>query len=162
MSAGSPQIRPFQPDDADDVSVVICRALREVNAADYPSETIERLASAFTPEKVAGFAESRLTFVAEWNGEVVGTASFAKDDRSEEASYVCLTVFVLPGFHGRRIGTALMERVESTARDHGARSLQVPSSITALTFYGQRGYRPVEGQTPQPGEQWVWLHKDLD
>ena len=46
------RIRPALEDDADEISGVILRSLRETNAKDYTSEIIERVEGSFSP--VAG------------------------------------------------------------------------------------------------------------
>ncbi len=45
-------IRPALADDADDISAVILRPLRETNARDYADEIIERIAHSFSPDAV--------------------------------------------------------------------------------------------------------------
>ena len=155
------RIRHFRAGDEAATSIIICRCLREVNSADYPPDVIEGLAASFTPEKVARFPEGRETFVAESGGAVVGTASLARDNSTPEEKYVCLTVFVLPEYHGRGVGKALISRVEQAARDKGATCLQVPSSVTALSFYAKLGYVPVSSSKPDPNEHWIWMTKSL-
>ena len=45
-------IRPALDDDADQISAVILRALRETNAKDYTDEIIERVERSFSPGAV--------------------------------------------------------------------------------------------------------------
>jgi hypothetical protein len=45
-------IRPALEDDADEISAVILRALRETNAKDYAREIIERGEHSFSPSAV--------------------------------------------------------------------------------------------------------------
>lgn len=153
-------IRKYRTGDETQLSKIIIRCLREVNARDYPSATIEELVPRFSPENIAGFASDRQMYVAESSGVVVGTASLARDNRmTDEERFVCLTVFVLPERQGSGVGSALMARVERAARDKGARGLQVPSSITALPFYEKLGYRPRSTRKPSPNEHWIWMIK---
>ena len=42
-------IRPALEDDADEISAVILRALRETNAKHYVNEIIERIERSFSP-----------------------------------------------------------------------------------------------------------------
>lgn len=157
------RIREFRVGDETALSTIICRCLREVNSADYTSEVIEEHAKSFTPEKIARFLdEGRRVFVAESDGTVTGTASLARDNRTTEEEYICLTVFVLPEHQGTGVGRALMERVERAARGKGAVNLQVPSSITALPFYTRLGYTPVSDREPKVGDHEVFLTKRLN
>ena len=45
-------IRPALEDDADEISAVILRTLRETNAKDYAREIIERIEHSFSPRAV--------------------------------------------------------------------------------------------------------------
>lgn len=154
-------IRPFRDADAGDISTIVCRNLREVNSKDYASDVIEDLVCRFTPDKIMRFSREREMFVAEADGRVVGTASLARDNRTQDEKYVCLTVFVLPECHGAGIGKRLMERVEEAARSRGAKVLQVPASLTALPFYRKRGYAEDESAPFDPKEGDVWMIKAL-
>jgi GNAT superfamily N-acetyltransferase len=154
-------IRHFRDGDAGDISTIICRNLREVNARDYPPDVIEDLATQFSPEKIIVLSRQREMFVAEVDGRLAGTAALARDDRTSEERYVCLTVFVLPEHHGSGIGSRPMDRVETLAQKKGAGVLHVPASITALPFYRKRGYVEVTTAQPNANESWVWMTKSL-
>lgn len=128
-------IRPAHDDDADEVSAVILRALRETNARDYPDEVIERVGRSFSPAAVSQLIGKRTVFVATIDGGIVGTASL---DGS-----VVRTVFVAPDVQGRGVGRQLMAEVERTARQRNIAVLAVPSSVTAEAFYARLGFRAV-------------------
>jgi len=125
-------IRPAHEDDADAISGVILRALRETNAKDYADEIIARIGRSFSPEAVRELIAKRTVFVALDGNRVVGTASL---DGS-----VVRTVFVAPDVHARGIGKLLMGEVERTARGRNIQALTVPSSITAESFYAKLGF----------------------
>ncbi len=67
-------IRPALVDDADEISVVILRALRETNAKDYADEIIERIAHSFSPDAVRRLIGQRTVFVATIRSRIVATA----------------------------------------------------------------------------------------
>lgn len=125
-------IRPARDDDADAISGVILRALRETNAKDYTDEIIERIGRSFSPEAVRELIGKRTVFVAVDGNRIVGTASL---DGS-----VVRTVFVAPDVQARGIGKLLMVEVERTARGRNIQALTVPSSITAESFYARLGF----------------------
>jgi len=87
----------------------------------------------FTPKKLIENAAKRKVVVAVEGNLIAGTAS-VKDN-------VILTVFVDPRVHGKRIGTRLMQRVESIAKRQGYKSVKLPSSLTAVEFYKRLGYK---------------------
>jgi GNAT superfamily N-acetyltransferase len=128
-------IRPALKDDADEISAVIVRALRETNAKDYTDEVIQRVERSFSPSAVLQLIGKRTVFVATVGSRVVGTASL---DES-----VVRTVFVAPDAQSLGIGKLLMGEVERTARERNIRSLTVPSSVTAETFYARLGFKAV-------------------
>ncbi|GAB3682129.1 GNAT family N-acetyltransferase [Salinarchaeum chitinilyticum] len=74
-------------------------------------------------------------------------------------------VYVHPDHAGEGIGTALLERLESTAREQGVESLGLQSSVNARTFYERHGYAVVESVTFQFGDEVegpaVEMRKDL-
>lgn len=67
-------IRLALEDDADDISGVILRALRETNAKDYTTEIIERIERSFGPGAVRQLIGKRTVFVAAIGTRIVGTA----------------------------------------------------------------------------------------
>jgi GNAT superfamily N-acetyltransferase len=128
-------IRPALEDDADEISAVILRTLRETNAKDYAREIIERVEHSFSPSAVLQLIGKRAVFVATIGSRVVGTASL---DGS-----VVRTVFVAPDVQVRGIGKLLMAEIERTARERNIPWLAVPSSLTAETFCVRLGFRAV-------------------
>ena len=128
-------IRPAVEDDADDISAVILRTLRETNAKDYASGIIERIAQGFGQSAVLQMIGKPTVFVATIGSRVVGTASL---DGS-----VVRTVFVAPDVQARGIGKLLMAEIERTARERHIPRLAVPSSLTAETFYARLGFSAV-------------------
>jgi GNAT superfamily N-acetyltransferase len=113
--------------DAEGISRMVIRALRETNAKDYPPEVISALVSNFSPERVAGLIANRQVYVAIADGIIIGTASLQGS--------VVRTVFVDPDHQGKGIGARLMDVVESIARARSITKLSLHSSITADSFY---------------------------
>jgi GNAT superfamily N-acetyltransferase len=128
-------IRPALEDDADEISAVILRGLRETNAKHYANEIIERIERSFSPRAVLQLIGKRTVLVAAIGSRVVGTAS--PDGR------VVRSVFVAPDAQARGIGKLLMAEIERTARERNIPVLAVPSSVTAEAFYARLGFRAV-------------------
>lgn len=128
-------IRPAHNNDAEAISAVVIRALRETNAKDYSEEIIQRLERSFTPSAVLQLMTKRRVFVATLHDRVVGTASL---DGS-----VVRTVFVAPDVQTRGIGKLLMAAIERAACERGIPVLTIPSSVTAEAFCARLGFTSV-------------------
>ncbi|MBO9452717.1 GNAT family N-acetyltransferase [Tropicibacter sp. R16_0] len=119
-------------DQAEDISRVICDAIREVNAKDYPPAEIDRLLGNFTSAHVLNFLTQRMTFVAVLDDRIAGTGAL---QGSEVKS-----VFVSPDLHRLGIGTELVKAIETAAMSAGLQELAVSSSLSAVKFYTSLGF----------------------
>lgn len=128
------KIRPYHSSDAGAVSRLIRTTMRISNSADYPMERLQPLIDYFSPEKVEALHRERICFVAEENGEVVGTGALEADE--------LVTFFVAPQRQGGGIGSALLGAVEEAAWEGGLRRLRVGSSLAGAPFYRRHGYEP--------------------
>src|SRR6516225_12347059 len=89
--------------DAEGISRIVIRALRETNAKDYPPEVISALVLNFAPERVALLIANRQVYTAIIEGTVIGTASLQGS--------VVRFVFVDPDHQGKGIAARLMALV---------------------------------------------------
>ena len=125
-------IRTFEPDDAEAVSALIRRTMRESNSRDYPLDRLQPLIDYFSPEKVRRLGRERVCLVAEIDQQLIGTAAL---DEAELATF-----FVLPEYQGQGIGTRLLGAIEEHALMQGITCITVDSSLTGAAFYGRMGY----------------------
>lgn len=146
-------IRPFRPDDATAVACLIGRDLREVNAKDYPPETIDSMVRHFTPDKLIEMSWQRQMFVADDGAEVVATGSLA-------GNWI-LTFFVAPKCHGRGVGKRLLAHLEELAASQGCKEAFVPAGFTAITFYRKHGYTDAADQS-KATKDWIILSKKFE
>jgi GNAT superfamily N-acetyltransferase len=146
-------VRPALDDDADEISAVILRALRETNVKDYTDEIIERVERSFSPRAVRELIGKRTVLVTTIGSRVVGTASL---DGS-----IIRSVFVAPDVQGRGFGKLLMAEIERTARERNILKLAVPSSITAEIFYARLGFRTVR-DSYHGDERTIIMERSLD
>lgn len=153
MAESRRPIRPAREADAEAISRVIVQTLRLSNAADYPPQVIERVATNFDAGGVLGLLESRQVFVALDDERVVATASLAGD--------VVRSVFVLPEMQGRGVGKALMRHIEAVALAAGVQCLRVPASLTAVPFYKALGYAVVR-EVVDGDERTLVMARQLD
>ena len=130
------RIRKLRKEDATEVSNIIRRCLREVNSKDYPKKAITSLCNFFTPDLIIKNLGDRTIYVAVEDDKVIGTASLKGDK--------VFTVFVNPDYHGRGVGSKLMDKVEELAKDKKYKILKVPSGLSSVEFYKHRGYKEVK------------------
>jgi len=126
------EIRKFTPEDAEEVSNVIRRALALINSKDYQEDQIKSMIEKFSPQAVLERSQKRSMFVTIIDFKIVATGSLQND--------TIYSLFVDPDYNGIGIGTKLMEYLEKLARSNHVKVLKVPSSITAIGFYSQLGY----------------------
>lgn len=126
-------IRTGVPNDAPELVKMIRHTMRTSYATDYTEEELKQSIAGITLASVLRAIEERVYFVAEDNGQLVGTISYTPG---------CLrTLMIAPNAQGRGIGTRLAQTVEEHARSEGRGALSVSSSLTAEGFYEKRGYR---------------------
>lgn len=136
-------IRKFESMDSSKLIEIIKRNLIEINSKDYAKEIINGMCNRFTPDRMIENAKKRDIYVAEFNGELIGTASLENN--------VIYGVFVDVNYHRRGVGRKLMSIIEDKAKGNSVNL--IPSSITSQNFYYELGYKYVkEVETPDSGK----------
>lgn len=130
-------IRPASTDDAASVCHVLRRSIAESCVKDHQGQPgiLDAWLGNKTADNVAGWiaTPSNHTVVAQHDGEVVGVALV------NQAGKLSLC-YVLPEVQKRGIGKALLEGVESQARNWGVSVLRLHGTSTAHDFFASNGY----------------------
>ncbi len=92
-------------------------------------------------------------------GEPVGVARLRVPD---ETTGKAERVAVLKPYRGEGLGTRLMERVESTARDRGCSRVKLDAQTHVEAFYEKLGYETVSDVFYEAGIPHVRMVADLD
>ncbi len=132
-------IRRFKPEDAEKVSSLIVKTLREVNIKDYSREYIEKNVQRLQPKDILKLADWTHFYVVCDGDRIVGCGAIGPYwGKVDESSL--FTIFVLPEYHRQGIGRKIIETLEKDEYFLRANRVEIPASITATPFYIHMGY----------------------
>lgn len=104
----------------------------------YPEAWLHEWRDALT--LTAEYVAAHTVLVAEAGGALVGMCALeVTAGDAGEAEGELAHLWVLPGWHGRGVGRALVERVFAAARRVGCRALRIESDPNAEAFYRRLG-----------------------
>jgi putative acetyltransferase len=145
-------VRAATEADCDEIYRIQVAAIRSLPGGSQGRDGIEKWLAGQQPSVYARSMAEELFVVAEDDG-IVGWGALKVPKR--EIS----NVFVDPAFHRRRIGTAIIARLETLAADAGIDVVQLQATGTAIDFYSANGYRP--DPPVAPGADWALMKKRL-
>lgn len=145
--------------DRDALRVLIDRSARELSKGDYRAEQVEgALQGTFGVD--SQLIQDGTYFVVEAGAAIVGCGGwsyrrtlFGGDKRTERDSGMldpCCdpakirAFFVDPAYARKGIGTLLLEKCESEARQRGFSRVELMSTLPGVRLYSARGYTGVE------------------
>ena len=114
------------------------------NSKDYSQEAIEELVKTHDAQWVKGVAGYANMYVFCRGEKIIGVGSISSFWGSQTES-ILLTVFVLPEFHGKKIGRTIIKTLEQDELFLRAERVEIPASITAVDFYRTFGYEYKNG-----------------
>lgn len=155
---GGIRIRSFCVNDAEAVSALIIRTMRTSNIKDYTAELVEEWVKIQQPGNVLERAGWTHFYVAEDGEEIIGCGAIGPYwGKTDESSLY--TIFVLPEYQGSGIGRLIIEALEQDEFFLRARRIEIPSSITGVSFYRHMGYDYKNGVTEPDDEHLIRLEK---
>jgi GNAT superfamily N-acetyltransferase len=146
------RIRKFKDEDARKVFYLIRKALCEVNGKDYPPETIAGMVRHVRPSNLISMSRKRKIYVVADGARILATGALADN--------WILSFYVNPNYHGREVGTYLINYLEKLANKDGHDCVYVPSSFTAIGFCEKRGFKSSRDQS-KASKDWVILSKTI-
>ena len=126
-------IRRFQHNDANEVSELFIKTLRTTNSKDYSAEYIENDVRIFSPEGVIERAGWTHFYVVSDENIIVGCGAIGPYWGKKDESNL-FNIFVLPEYQGKGIGRKIIETLESDDYFLRAKRIEIPASITAVSF----------------------------
>lgn len=151
-------IRRFRDADADAVSALIVTTLRTTNIKDYSSEYIENDVKILQPHNILERAKWMHLYVACDVHKIVGCGAIGPYwDKEDESSL--FTIFVLPEYQRKGIGTKIIGALEKDEFFLRAKRIEIPASITGTPFYRKMGYDYKNGISDPDEEGLLRLEK---
>ncbi len=128
-------IRRAQQQDKNSLCAIHKRAVGEISKNYYAPKAIRQWLNSLKPEAYEKNIEDHEFIVAEYKGTVIGFGHM------DIANSLIAGLYVSPDYIRRGIGAMLLQRLEHTAGLSGLTTLQLCSSLNALPFYEQAGYK---------------------
>jgi putative acetyltransferase len=127
-------IREAALQDVNEIAVLFHNTIRRININDYTPAQIEAWAgTAPEPEKWKSRLETKQTFVACLDGEIVGFAEFEADGHID-------AIYVHHDHQNEGIASLLLERIELEAKRLEIARLFTEASKTARLFFERKGF----------------------
>ena len=130
-----------------------------INARNYTAEEVADWASCGNRPGRWEELLATLYFIAACDAEshIVGFTSIRNDGYLH-------SMFIHKDHQGEGIATALLQRIEAYATEHGIREITSEVSITARSFFERKGYKVICEQKPLCNHLYIknyWMKKQL-
>jgi GNAT superfamily N-acetyltransferase len=137
-------LRPATVFDVFDLSTVLCSSIRDLCSADHNNDPqiIALWTANKTPESLRRwFAGEHAIWLAILNGRAAGVGAVSP---TAEIS----VLYVAPQAVGQGVGTALLAKLESIAKNAGHQAAHLSSTATAYDFYVKQRWTPAGSAEP--------------
>ena len=161
LADGRIALRRAELSDVGAIASVVAETIRSVYPRYHPEPVVAKFLELHSEDAIAEDIRGGKVVVAVADVTIVGTGTV-------EGSHIS-RVFVLPGFQGRGVGSAILDELEErSAASRGAAIVE--SSLPACSLYERRGYRTVtHGSWDIPSADglpaatlvWEVMEKDL-
>lgn len=132
------RIVKFKDKFAKEVSKIILRNLKEINASEETPQEIQRLCKSYAPKEIIKSSkESPCIIAINEKNKIVGTGKLF-------FNYIC-GVYVHPDSHRQGIGSKIMSHLERQARKKRYKEVFLSTTIYALPFYKKLNYIIIPG-----------------
>ena len=128
-------IRRATQRDRESIWNVHIRAIQEICKSHYSPKEIADWSEVLKPIRYNEPIKRGSFFVAVDDNVIVGFGNLNQDSGEIEA------VYVAPAYVGRGVGRQILQALESVAREVGLTVLRLSSSLNAVQFYENAGYR---------------------
>ena len=147
------EFRLFQRTDAEEISALIRRSIKERDNSEYTLEQIDSLADYYTPDNFCLDRDKKMIYVCVDGSRTVGTATLRDDE--------VMAVFILPEYQRKGIGTRLMNMLENDAVRGGLYKVWLVAVLPAVDFYEKHGYSFVREKIHPSWGKGIVMEKTL-
>ncbi len=146
-------VRAAREADCEAIYRVHVAAIRALPGGTQGKAGIEKWLAGRRPSGYARTMDDESFVVADAGDDIIGWGALSVPKQE------ITNVFVAPAHHRRRVGTAIIARLENLARAAGIDVVQLQATGTAIEFYLANGYQsdPPVG----PGAEWALMKKRL-
>ncbi|MBM3232256.1 GNAT family N-acetyltransferase [Candidatus Pacearchaeota archaeon] len=128
-------IRKFELRDSIEVSKLIRNAILNRDNRGYTIEQIFSICNHHSGENMMLDFDKKIGHVGIIDGKIIGVSMLREGEVTK--------VFIDPEYQGRGIGKQLMNLIEKEAINRGIRKLWLISSLPAIKFYENLGWKTV-------------------
>lgn len=140
-------VREATAADADAIADVHAASIRGLGSDEYDDEQIRAWLSNVHPERYPLETDGFRAVVADHEADGVvgfGLLDCEPSGRADPLAGEIAAVYVRPEHARGGIGSAILEALESAARNAGLETLVLTASRNAVAFYERRGYEGIE------------------
>lgn len=150
------QVRKAKEEDLERIHSLLCRNFDEVMAKHHSERTIQKYRTDNSPENLANQLQWKTIYVAEQNGDIVGTGAFANMGVVAYPKYTVSNLFVAPDKQSHGVGRAIFEQLLSDAKRNGGSDLHARATANSVGFFLKMGF-VVDSEQPDAEDDITWL-----
>lgn len=120
-----------EPKDLDSVYEIVSETVKQTYIECYNQEIVDFFLWIHSKENIERDIKEHSMYLIKDNGHLVGTGCAKNNEITR--------VYILPEYHGRGLGTGIMDLLESEISKK-YKSVTLSPSLIAVDFYKRRGY----------------------
>ena len=120
-----------EPKDLDSVYEIVSETVKQTYIECYNQEIVDFFLRIHSKDNIERDIKEHSMYLIKDNGQLVGTGCAKNNEIAR--------VYILPEYHGRGLGTGIMDLLESEISKK-YKSVTLSPSLIAVDFYKRRGY----------------------
>lgn len=152
------QIEKATSVDIAEISQIAIINLTEINSKLHSQKIIDHSCKNCSVAAITSQMQRKEIFVAKQDGKITGTGALANFGNFGVNRWCISNLFVDIPFHGKGVGTQLVNHIVVLAKEKGAQYIEVPSSRTAVGFYAKCGF--LDENLPE-NDELTWMKRVL-